>query len=371
MLQAKHVTVALTLATIFASLGHARGDEPGQNNEVRTYRIADLVLQPKDYGLERPINTSGTNGLFSVAERSYLGQMDDFGADTSAPKKPSRRDGIALRLTVDDVLEIIGSNIQPDSWDSVGGSGHISYAAGLLVVSQSAECHQQIGQLLDNLRKQGATVNSLTIRAYWVATEDISSMLIDHRTLDRKKLVERVAKQGAMAQISCFDGQTVYLVAGNERSTVNGVIPVVGQLETSPNPAGLETSEAIVADLPKHVLAQLGPSGDAAIGYQPVTSTQTEGCMLQVSAVLDPKTNTAVVDVHSDVVHPNAAPDQHDFNGVTKLDKVDNVVQQFKTTLRLPTNQPVLVGGASVRPMQGKGEAQHRQLHLVLEVWPD
>jgi hypothetical protein len=55
------------------------------------------------------------------------------------------------------LTEILTSNIKPTSWDIVGGSGSVGeYDAGnvqALVVSQTEEVHEQIANLLSDLRK--------------------------------------------------------------------------------------------------------------------------------------------------------------------------------------------------------------------------
>ncbi len=55
-----------------------------------------------------------------------------------------------------------------------------------------------------------------------------------------------------------------------------------------------------------------------------------------------------------------------DFLGVLPLDRLNLVVQQFMTTLRVPLGQPVLVGGSTLEPISGEGSPQ-QQLYLVIE----
>ena len=370
--------------------------------EVRTYRVTDLVLEPKHYRFgdngSPPPEASGGGmgggigggmgggmmggGMYSVPDRIHLGQ-NDFGGDDfgelgggySAHKhRPTPHIGLGLRLSTDDLINIITSNIDVNSWSDVGGPGHISYGAGIFIVSQTAEAHRKIATLLDDLRKQGAAIHSMTIKAYWLPTNDIESILIDHRKVDPAKLRQSIQQAGAVAQISCFDSQTVHLFTGSERSVISSLIPVVGQ--ASKNSAHQYARNS----MPKHVLGQLDTANPQAkvanefhgeVGYQPVTNTDMAGCFLQVCAATDVQKQTAIIDVHSSVVRPNKKGGQHDFHGVTKLDKVNNVTQQFKTTLRMPTNQPVLIGGSTVEPTHGKKEQANKQLYLILEIVPD
>jgi hypothetical protein len=51
------------------------------------------------------------------------------------------------------LLKIITTTIEPDSWDAGGGYGSILEYQGALIVSQTQDVHQQLQQLLDDLRK--------------------------------------------------------------------------------------------------------------------------------------------------------------------------------------------------------------------------
>jgi hypothetical protein len=55
-------------------------------------------------------------------------------------------------LDYDSIMDVVRATIAPQSWDSVGGRGSMSGFRGLLVVSQVAECHQGIAELLARLR---------------------------------------------------------------------------------------------------------------------------------------------------------------------------------------------------------------------------
>lgn len=56
---------------------------------------------------------------------------------------------------VNELIALIESTIAPDSWESRGGNGSISYFSTLkvLVVRQTAEVHRQVGGLLEGVRK--------------------------------------------------------------------------------------------------------------------------------------------------------------------------------------------------------------------------
>lgn len=53
----------------------------------------------------------------------------------------------------DQLVELVTSIVVPDSWNDVGGPGSIDVFNGLVVVSQTMECHEQIERLFDMLRE--------------------------------------------------------------------------------------------------------------------------------------------------------------------------------------------------------------------------
>lgn len=75
--------------------------------------------------------------------------------------KPAGKDSEAGGLgggeqqNVNELIALIESTIAPDSWESRGGNGSISYFSMLkvLVVRQRAEVHRQVGGVLEGVRK--------------------------------------------------------------------------------------------------------------------------------------------------------------------------------------------------------------------------
>jgi len=63
--------------------------------------------------------------------------------------------GGAAQADFDSLIELITATIQPDSWDDVGGAGSVQpFQTNLsLVVSQTQEVHEQIVDLLEQLRR--------------------------------------------------------------------------------------------------------------------------------------------------------------------------------------------------------------------------
>lgn len=56
-------------------------------------------------------------------------------------------------LRAENLINLLESNVAPQSWDTVGGVGSISEYNGLLVVTQTLEVHREVERVLDMLRE--------------------------------------------------------------------------------------------------------------------------------------------------------------------------------------------------------------------------
>lgn len=95
-------------------------DEANCRLETQVYRIDDLICYP------------------TVAKNKETSDI--------AVKKPNKVD-------YDSLVNLVIGTIRPVTWDSVGGPGSISPYRGTLVISQTAEVHQEIQKLLKDLRQ--------------------------------------------------------------------------------------------------------------------------------------------------------------------------------------------------------------------------
>jgi general secretion pathway protein D len=103
-------------------------------------------------------NDPGTaNSNTSVlAQMGASGMLPSLGAQSPQPSGfgPGGMGGAAM-ADFDTLIELITSTIAPDTWDEVGGAGAIEpFPVNLsLVISQTQEVHEQIADLLDQLRR--------------------------------------------------------------------------------------------------------------------------------------------------------------------------------------------------------------------------
>ncbi|MGA2059498.1 MAG: hypothetical protein ABSG67_03370 [Thermoguttaceae bacterium] len=94
-------------------------DEADSRLETQVYRIDDLMYSP-------PV-AKNKDAAYSPA------------------KKP-------IKVDYDSLINLITSTIRPQSWDAVGGPGSICPYRGTLVISQTADVHQELQKMLKDLR---------------------------------------------------------------------------------------------------------------------------------------------------------------------------------------------------------------------------
>ena len=75
----------------------------------------------------------------------------DGGIGGEVPPRPITRH----ELRADRLVNLITTNVFPQSWDGVGGPGSISEYNGLIVISQTGDCHHTVEHLLNMLREAG------------------------------------------------------------------------------------------------------------------------------------------------------------------------------------------------------------------------
>ncbi len=323
-------------------------------------------------------------GFFSVPE----GRATE-GAFLPAPSRGAlfQHSDIQLgagRASIDDLIETVTRTISPAIWDDVGGPASISSIGTSLIVSADVETHDQIDALLNLFRERWGTLRTISVRAYWIYLNDaeLGALLADAKVAAgeqpafglvdppswQKKLEELAAADDARATgyravLTCYNGQTVYAISGGQRLAVTQIEPVVLKGEKD------------------------GPSGPVA--YRPELSVIHEGAALQVTPIASNTGKFVVIDVHSRVVEarepakteeeaPKPAAGGYGGMGgppmlfqpppanvVAAIDRLNLAVQRFSTTVRLPVDRPMLVGGMTY---QGRRSATDRTLYVFLKV---
>jgi hypothetical protein len=143
--------------------------------------------------------------------------------------------------------------------------------------------------------------------------------------------------------ITCYNGQTVHTVAGGQTLMITSMIPVVG--------GDLDTT--------------------SRVGYRPVVNLIQEGAALQVTPVANTSGKYVVLDIHSRVnLFPRSAPQTDEAAAPQKdwppgqisqiaaaVDRPRLVNHRLSTTLRVPVDRTMLVGGMTFESPAAGGPA--------------
>jgi general secretion pathway protein D len=121
----------------------------GYGNNMAPLGRAPYMLAANDTG-------AGTSNTSVLAQMSASGMLSSLSSQGQSPMGagPGGMGGAAM-ADFDTLIELITSTIAPDSWDEVGGAGAIEpFPVNLsLVISQTQDVHEQINDLLDQLRR--------------------------------------------------------------------------------------------------------------------------------------------------------------------------------------------------------------------------
>lgn len=269
-------------------------------------------------------------------------------------------------VTLGDIESTISQLVEmadPDAWSE---GGMQTLGGSTLIVTTTAANHERVQRHLDMIRKVATgTARSVTISVTWLSITDAQYLDLADKPengvmiADREKLMALAEESGSFGTITCFDGQTVHLVSGEKRNQIQTVSPVVGMSEAEGGPsssiANLLSEPGPVRSISSRsqVPGAAGPNNEAGgIGYKPITEMFNEGALLQLTPVILADRKEALLDVHSNIVLPINVPagaGHVDFQGVIKLDRQHVRSQQFDTSLRLPLEKPVIVGGSTVQ----------------------
>lgn len=130
----------------------------------KVYPVADLVVPLEQDGTQNPFDVPiGNNPTNNMASNGFEVRIHNSPGDAFAgslangtpPSGQGKTRSAATRSMVETLIQLIQNTIEPASWDSMGGSGHIEYyPIGMsLVVSQTPDIQEQVQLLLDRLRE--------------------------------------------------------------------------------------------------------------------------------------------------------------------------------------------------------------------------
>lgn len=395
---------------------------------VKVYRVDDLVLPSSNYPFhgtslpgmagDRPSGRAMAGMMMGGSMMGPMGggQPGMGGGGGGGGERPERNSGHGM--TMEGLMRAIQDLIEPQDWEQVGGFGALTTLGGSLVVRQSPENQTRVLQFIEDLRQEVGAIRTVTVRAHWLllSSQQVDALVGDDVTgasngMDRdtwRQLAsENNHREQYHGQITCFNGQTVHVVSGRLRNVVQGGMPVVGgsgvgyqPLTSTPHigamlqvtPSLLPGGDAAVVDLQSTVTRwDLTAAEDASPPVQhthdanaddagrentnkkaPRRRSPAEGGMgmgamptMQGTGGMMPMMQGMMGGMGG--MMPNAAPKKSDETSPVPIDRVNIVAQQLATSLRVPLNRPVLVGGMTFPGVEGS-PASDEQLYLVLEV---
>jgi hypothetical protein len=370
---------------------------------VRVYNVADLILTAPNYPFSGTLHDpggmfpqyGGSANLFEaeggaagggMMMRSMSGAGDTewamasgmsrggtvlggtsggMMARSSGRSAPRSRPVTATgaRFDLETLRVVLIETVEPNSWTDVGGAGNCKVLGTLLVITQTGAVHERVAEFLDELRREGGSPRSVTVRAHWLFLDAKQLGQLTRADENRvapaalqavhRAVLEQLAAEpkNYSGRVTCFEGQTVHIVSGRSRSAVTSLQPVVA--------AG-------------------------AVAYDPQVSTVHDGAVLQVTPTLSGRANSAIIDIQSVVTRWDKPGEPVEITGQAnpqegaqgpvgvaahvagRIDRMNYLSQRLATTLRVPLDQPMLVGGMTFEP--GRDDGDSPQLYLIVEV---
>ena len=206
----------------------------------------------------------------------------------------------AVSTSQAELIKTIKTTISPEIWDEQGGPASIAKLGNAFIISADEDTHDQIDALLNLFRKRWGTLRTVSVRAWWhwmnpaeigpildsdgedagngnkafglVSEEAWAKILKDRRD------AENDGPAGYQATVTCYNGQAVHTVSGDQSLAVRDVRVIATKNENDEN-AG-------------------------RIGYKPVVSLIQEGVAFQVTPISNVSGKTVLLDVHSRVLLP-------------------------------------------------------------------
>jgi len=383
---------------------------------LRIYPVGDLIKQSTNShfnGFVLPGLSSGLNptlssgqqgagggggfgggpsggGVFAVPSSGFQGMGGLGGGGGGLGGRHSGNSISTTELSIVQLMNVVMDSIAANTWDHTGGVGTATFMRDMLVINQTEAVHKQIDTFLKMVRASTSPKPTVTIKAVWLTIDEDLFQSLDieaDQQVNSKVLAQLVKSHGRRAQVTCFDGETAHVAAGNLKSSIESVVPVVGQNEIQPK------QESRIASLPRlrnqkpvpaFVMAQSFGDDDSGlqelgikksnsnVGYQPISRWINYGAVLTVQPQVDDDLKMLTLTVGSILVEgpDEAGPATSGIGNRNKLGDGFGVnlenhnlkTQQFQSHVRLKHATPTLVGGAAF-----KSGSNVDQTYLIVE----
>lgn len=358
-------------------LGGVRRDSEGAITSVRVYDVGDLFAVAPPYpaaydsdltregGLIFPSSEGETGGFQGLG--GFGGGMNGGGAGFNVQEGTAASD---MRTSIEELIEAIETSISPASWSAVGGANTIAQLGTSLIVSADSVTHEQIEGLIGMLRQKWGAMRTVSVRSYWlwlteaelaglvaddaaangrIRQADKSYGIVDPKAFERHLASLREGDDkpaGYRSTITCFSGQTVHTTSGRQSAVTTGYIPVI--------------------------------DGETGVAFRVVRALVQEGAVMQVMPRIAASSDEVVLNIQSRVCVREPVADDGDDKKIdqesptvgarrmaTMIEGRSLQVHRLSTTLRVPLDKPILVGGMT------NGEESHASepnLYLFVNV---
>ena len=310
------------------------------------YRLNDLQPNavPMFPSLHSETQTSG-GGFGGMGGGGGMFRVSGYATPKTVETPPILAAVQGTRTSIDELISAITTTIAPTTWSEAGGEGSIAKLGRALLISTEVKSHEQIEALLALFRQRWKTLRTVTVRSQWLwltdeqlaapvpATnpEQPGLAVADEKAWENRPQKDERLGSGYRSVITCYNGQTVNTVSGGQSLLVTS----------------FQATGAANAD----------PKQAATVNFIPAITSVQDGVALQVTPLVSSSGKYVVLDVHSRVtkVFPAAedkpAAAKVDNRGLTPQEVVGVInhstvsSQRLSTTLRVPLNRNVLVGG--------------------------
>jgi hypothetical protein len=315
--------------------GQDNPNPPAKPLVTRTYEIADLIFVAEDHPLNGDfVPLPGINQTASNQNQPSLFN------NQQQPQQPQAWQERAARF--DEVKKFITDNVDTTTWKDNGGDiGSISSSPlrASMIITTTAENQKAIQDRLDDLRRG---IHIMRIRADWLTLSPGQIEKLQKNGPDDTAVLPEISRDLLRAlpettvhysgSIVCFNGQTVHITSGRAKTVVTTLTPVVAPY---------------------------------SVAMDPTVSKIHEGIALEVTPTL--AGDSAIVDLLSIITEPNRSVIPPTTQSTMQaLEHIDSLLQDFRTTVRVPLNKPILIGGSTADP--NPDHPAGRQLYLVIQV---
>ena len=340
--------VAFLVALVSPVLGQA---ERGNALLTRVYDIRDLIMDIRDFPFTGAIGMPVEEGAMGGGGGG--GGQSLFGGGQGAEEHKERKE-LSRQERAEQLKQLIMETVEPGSWREAGGAvGSIREVSGMLIVTQTKAAHALIADVFRQLRETNGAVR---VQADWVLLkpQEVAAMITEpgEAAGTAPKQIDPKAMAGLpeeavhyRAELSCFSGQTVSMSSGRGRTVVYDQEPVVAQGAVAAGPTIRQVQAGVALEVSPLVIADAG------------------------SAVVEVATRVVQWDDPVAATQPVVMTVKSDEAASVKggsVDRLNLVSQSLRTTVRVPLDKPILVGGMTLEPTTAA--ARGPQLYLILRI---